>query len=33
VRQNIGELAAKLGQKELADRSFAEAKRLKDGGK
>ena len=33
VRQDIGDLAAKLGQKELADRSFAEAKRLKDGGK
>ena len=33
VQQNIGELAAKLGQKALADRSFAEAKRLKDGGK
>ena len=33
VQQNIGELAAKLGQKELADQSFAEAKRLKDGAK
>jgi|GEM_PF-1924114 tetratricopeptide (TPR) repeat protein len=33
VRQNIGDLALKLGQQALADRSFAEAKRLKDGGK
>jgi tetratricopeptide (TPR) repeat protein len=32
VRQNIGDLAAKLGQKALADQSFADAKRLKDGG-
>ena len=33
IRQNIGDLAARLGQKELADRSLAEAQRLRDGGK
>jgi tetratricopeptide (TPR) repeat protein len=33
VRQNIGDLAAKLGQKALADQSFADARRLKDSGK
>jgi tetratricopeptide (TPR) repeat protein len=33
IQQNIGDLAMKVGQKALADQSFAEAKRLKDGGK
>jgi tetratricopeptide (TPR) repeat protein len=33
VRQDIGDLAAKLGQQALADQSFADAKRLRDGGK
>jgi tetratricopeptide (TPR) repeat protein len=33
VQQNIGDLALKLGQQALADQSFAEAKRLKEGGK
>jgi tetratricopeptide (TPR) repeat protein len=33
VRQNIGDLAMKLGQTALADQSFADAKRLRDGGK
>jgi len=33
VRQDIGDLAAKLGQKALANQSFADAKRLKDSGK
>jgi len=32
VRQDIGDLAAKLGQQSLADQSFADAKRLKEGG-
>ncbi|MGA7744754.1 MAG: tetratricopeptide repeat protein [Polyangia bacterium] len=33
IRQNIGDLAARLGQKALADQSFAEAQRLKEDGK
>jgi tetratricopeptide (TPR) repeat protein len=33
VRQNIGDLAMKLGQQALADQSFADARRLKDGGR
>jgi tetratricopeptide (TPR) repeat protein len=33
IRQNIGDLAMKLGQQALADQSFAEARRLKDGGR
>jgi tetratricopeptide (TPR) repeat protein len=33
VRQDIGDLAAKLGQQALADQSFADAKRLRDSGK
>jgi tetratricopeptide (TPR) repeat protein len=33
VAQNIGDLAGKLGDKALADQSFAEARRRKDAGK
>lgn len=33
VWQNIGDLATKLGQQALAQQSFADAKRLKDGGR
>ena len=33
IQQNIGDLAMKVGQKALADQSFAEAKRLNDGGR
>jgi len=33
IRQNISDLAARLGQKALADQSFAEAQRLKEDGK